>query len=150
MENRNGYFGVWHIMRKKVSTNVPRDTRERRVIQQWRASGLGEKSIATYITWVRRFSAHVRNEGVDELARLTLADATIFAKKYVAQNEGRESSHRLAMLLSTHCTLGRVLYGCLASLFLRGVLPLHSLGDRPCCLHMKSIAGATAESPQGP
>lgn len=104
MGSRNGYFGVWHIMRKKVSTNVPRDTRERRVIQQWRASGLGEKSIATYITWVRRFRAHVRNEGADELARLTLADATIFAKKYVGARRGKrvKSSTRYVALNALH------------------------------------------------
>ena len=91
-------------MRKRVSTNVPRDTRESRVIRQWRASGLGEKSIATYITWVRRFRALVRNEGVDELARLTLADATAFAKKYVGARRGKrvKSSTRYVALNALH------------------------------------------------
>jgi hypothetical protein len=32
-------------MRKRVLTKVPRDTRECRVMQQWRASWLGEKSL---------------------------------------------------------------------------------------------------------
>lgn len=76
-------------MRKRVPTKVPRDTRERRVMRQWRASGLGEKSLETYITWVRRFRVLVRNEGSDELERLTLADATTFAKRYVGARRGK-------------------------------------------------------------
>ena len=76
-------------MRKRVPTKVPQDTRERRVMRQWRASGLGEKSLETYITWVRRFRVLVRNEGLDELKRLTLADATTFAKKYVGARRGK-------------------------------------------------------------
>ena len=76
-------------MRKKVPTKIPRDTCERRVMQQWRASGLGEKSIATYITWVRRFRALICNEGVDELERLTLADATTFANEYIGARRGK-------------------------------------------------------------
>ncbi len=91
-------------MRKRVRTKVPRDTRERRVMRQWRASGLGEKSIATYITWVRRFRALVRNEGLDELERLTLAGATTFAKKYVGPRRGKrvKESTRYVALNALH------------------------------------------------
>jgi site-specific recombinase XerD len=91
-------------MRKKVPTTVPRDTRERRVMQQWRESGLGENSIATYITWVRRFRVLVRKEGLDELERLTLADATTFAKKYVGARRGKQvkASTRYSALNALH------------------------------------------------
>lgn len=91
-------------MRKTVSTKVPRDTLERRVMQQWRASDLGEKSIATYITWVRRFRALVRNEGLDELERLTFADAMTFAQKYVGARRGKrvKASTRCVALNALH------------------------------------------------
>ena len=91
-------------MRKRVPTKFPRDTRERRVIQQWRASGLEEKSIATYITWVRRFRTSVRNEGLNELERLTLDDATTFAKKYVGARRGKrvKASTRYVALNALH------------------------------------------------
>jgi site-specific recombinase XerD len=76
-------------MRRGVPRNNPQDTRERRVIQQWRASGLGETSIATYITWVRRFRVLIRNKGLDEVKQLTLAHAKTFAKEYVGARRGK-------------------------------------------------------------
>ncbi len=76
-------------MRKRIPTNVPQDTRERHVMRQWRASGLGEKSLETYITWVRRFRVLFRKEGLDELKRLTLADVMTFAKRYVGARRGK-------------------------------------------------------------
>jgi len=91
-------------MRKRVPTKVPRDTRERRVMQRWRSSGLGEKSLETYITWVRRFRVLVRNKGLDELTRLTLADAAAFAKKYVGARRGKrvKASTRYVALTALH------------------------------------------------
>lgn len=91
-------------MRKRVPTKVPRDTRERRVMQQWRASGLGETSIATYITWIRRFRALIRIKGLDEAERLTLAHARTFAKKYVGARRGKrvKASTRYVALNALH------------------------------------------------
>lgn len=79
-------------------------------MRQWRASGLGEKSLETYITWVRRFRVLVRNEGLDELERQTLADATTFAKKYVGARRGKrvKASTRYVARNALHagvCTL---------------------------------------------
>lgn len=74
----------------RIPTLVPRDFLERRVIQQWRASGLRNNSIATYIVWVRLFRDDVRAKGLDDVGRLTLTEATAFAKKYVGRRCGTQ------------------------------------------------------------
>jgi site-specific recombinase XerD len=91
-------------MQREVPRNIPQDTRERRVIEQWRESGLGETSIATYITWVRRFRALIRHEGLDELERLTLSAAKTFAKEYVGARRGKrvKASSRYVALNALH------------------------------------------------
>ena len=72
----------------RLPTLCPRDDRERRVIQAWRSIGLGEQVIAVYLAWVRRYRAHLRAQGLDEVERLTLADAMAFAKSYVGPRRG--------------------------------------------------------------
>lgn len=76
-------------MQRRIPTLVPRDGRERRVIQTWRAGGLGDGSIAVYLSSVRRFRAHWRRHGVDELERLTHAEVVAYARSYVGPRRGR-------------------------------------------------------------
>jgi integrase/recombinase XerD len=73
----------------RLPTLVPRDARERRVIQLWRASNIRDGTIGVYLTWVRRFRAQCRADGVDEIKRLTLAEARNFATSYAGPRRGR-------------------------------------------------------------
>ncbi len=77
-------------MPKRIYKLVPRDVLERRVIRQWRTSGLGDGSISTYLFWVRQFRAHIHAEGLDEVERLTHAEVKTFAKEYVGPRCGHQ------------------------------------------------------------
>ena len=76
-------------MRGRPPTLVPRDERERRVIDVWRQCGLTDGSMAVYLCSVRRFRAHWRVLGVDEIERLTHADVMGYARGYVGPRLGR-------------------------------------------------------------
>ena len=76
-------------MARRLPTLVPRDARERRVIQLWHASNIGDGTIGVYLVWVRRFRAFCRVDGVDEIKRLTLLEARKFAKNYTGPRRGR-------------------------------------------------------------
>ncbi len=97
----------------RLPTLVPRDERERRVIEVWRGGRLEDTTIAVYLVCVRRFRAHWRAHGVDELARLTLADVRAFASDYVGLRRGRrvKPSSRLSFHNGLHAwsyALGRL------------------------------------------
>jgi integrase/recombinase XerD len=76
-------------VRGRLPTLVPRDDRERRVLRTWRTSRLGEATIGVYLQWVRRFRTRWRARGIDDLARLTRAEAVAFARSYVGPRAGR-------------------------------------------------------------
>ncbi len=78
-------------MAAKIPTLVPRDERERKVIDVWRAVGLQDGSIGVYLHWVRRCRAYWAARGIDEIDRLSLSDTLAFAKAYV----GRRRGHRV-------------------------------------------------------
>lgn len=83
----------------RLPTLVPRDDRERDVICAWRASHLGDGTIGVYLQWVRRFRGHWSSRAVDEISRLTRAEAVAFARSYVGprcRRGIRESSRRSA------------------------------------------------------
>jgi integrase/recombinase XerD len=98
---------------RRIPTPVPRDALERRVIQQWRASGLSDGSIATYLLWVRRFRARGA-EDPEESGELTLAGVKAFAKRYVGPRRG----HRVKA--STRCDAGKALHAWSCALRLLG------------------------------
>jgi integrase/recombinase XerD len=76
-------------MRGRLPTLVPRDDRERRVIQVWCDSGLTEHTVAVYLCCVRRYRAHWRTRGLDEIERLTHAEVMAYARSYVGPRRGR-------------------------------------------------------------
>src|SRR5215471_4901467 len=55
----------------------------------WQATGLEKPVIEIYLRWIRRYRAALRSEGIDEIERLTLADAIGFARSYVGPRRGR-------------------------------------------------------------
>lgn len=77
------------VVHGRLPTLVPRDDRERRVIEVWRKSGLKDGSIGVYLCSVRPFRRHCRSVGVDEIERLTLADVIAYARAYVGPRRGR-------------------------------------------------------------
>jgi integrase/recombinase XerD len=97
----------------RLPTLVPRDDCERRVIEVWRKGRLEDTTIAVYLVGVRRFRAHWRAQGVDEVERLTLADVRAFASDYVGPRRGRrvKRSSRLVFHNGLHawsCALERL------------------------------------------
>ena len=58
------------------------------VIDKWRASGLGSGTMEVYLVWVRRYRAHCRAQGLDEIVHLTRAYATSFAQAYRGRRRG--------------------------------------------------------------
>jgi integrase/recombinase XerD len=73
----------------RLPTLVPRDDRERRVIDVWRRCGLTDGTIAVYLCSARPFRVHCRMLGVDEVERLTHADVMVYAKAYIGPRRGR-------------------------------------------------------------
>jgi len=88
----------------RLPTLVPRDDRERRVIEVWRESAIRLGTVAVYLTWIRRFRRHCRDEGQDEVARLTLSDAVDCSNSYVGPRRGRrvKNSSRLIARNALH------------------------------------------------
>lgn len=88
----------------RLPTLVPRDDRERHVIQAWRAAGLKDRSIAVYLQSVRRFRAHWRRRGVDEAAYTTYAQVMDYARLYIGLRRGRQAGNwrRQAMRSAMH------------------------------------------------
>ena len=75
----------------RLPTLIPRDARERQVMQLWQASNIRDGSIGVYLLWVRRFRACCRADGDDEIEKLTLAKARKVAKNCT----GPRRSHRV-------------------------------------------------------
>jgi hypothetical protein len=74
----------------RLPTLVPRDDREGRVLEVWKGvGGLGDRSIANYLVWVRRYRAYWCARGLDEIDRLTLPDVVAWAVAYVGVRRGR-------------------------------------------------------------
>jgi integrase/recombinase XerD len=71
---------------------VSRDDRERRVIDVWRKGGLADSTIALYLCCVRRFRAHARRRGEDEIRWLTKTETAAYARSYVGPRRGRNVS----------------------------------------------------------
>jgi len=63
----------------RLPTLTPRDERERAVIAVWRDGRLSPSTIAVYLTWIRRWRAHLHDRGIDEMSCLTLLRVSAFA-----------------------------------------------------------------------
>ena len=74
----------------RLPTLVPRDDREACVIQVWQTSGRRNGTICVYLRWVRRFRNHWREQGIDEVDRLTLSDVLAYSRSYYGSRRGRD------------------------------------------------------------
>jgi site-specific recombinase XerD len=81
----------------------------------WQAVGLDKAVIEIYLRWIRRYRAALHSEGVDEIDRLTLADAKTFARSYVGPRRGR------LVRASTRAGLRHALHAWSCALRLLGV-----------------------------
>lgn len=82
------------------------------MIAAWRDGGLGRGTIAVYLTWVRRWRAHVTDGGLDEVGHLTFLRVSAFAAActgtrrrrplgWASQRTLRNSLHAWACALQT-------------------------------------------------
>jgi hypothetical protein len=74
------------------------------VIDEWRAGGLGSGTMEVYLVWVRRYRAHCRAQGLDEITHLTRAYAILFAQAYKGRRRGMrvKRSSRAGALHALH------------------------------------------------
>jgi site-specific recombinase XerD len=90
---------VYVVVQGRLSTLVPRDDRERGVIEVWRQSGIADGSVAAYLSSVRRYRAYLQACGYDEIGRLTYAAVMAYARSYVgprSHRRGTEATRRAA------------------------------------------------------
>jgi integrase/recombinase XerD len=84
----------------RIPTLVPRDAIERRVTKLWRASGLVDGSIATYLVWVRLFRNRFPTASPAAHEHLTCAAVTAFSRSYAGHRRGcynvKASTRRVA------------------------------------------------------
>ena len=80
------------VVRGRLPTLVPRDERERCVIQVWRQSGLTDGTITVYLCATRRYRVHLRSRGYAEIDRLTRAAVKAYATSYVGPRSGRRGT----------------------------------------------------------
>jgi integrase/recombinase XerD len=91
-------------MATRLPTLIPRDDCEAMVIDEWRAGGLGSGTMEVYLVWVRRYRAHCRAQGLDEITHLTRAYAILFAQAYKGRRRGMrvKRSSRAGALHALH------------------------------------------------